>query len=390
MKKDIEYYTHCFSSLHTAIIKGVYAPHKPLLLLAIMDMVEQGVIRSSRIVLDDILIAAFKLNVAKYVGRKMQTAPSIGQPFFHMQHEPFWKLVLCEGANKACSGYSVGVLRKQIQYALIDDELFELFQDAAARAHFRKVLLDKYLPQPSPSAEPLPTPVEAKLQESKEEEKPAYITPDDLIIPLVVKEDSVAPVEDYETPYLDENGQLTKIANPHLIELLREDLAIDYPRPASALITVNSFYGDRFRNMSLSLWMKLFNGIDWSATSSAPANVSQDKLLLFNKKVDKSFLKYGFVVVKSACSHLPSIIGTRLGKGEGRDVTILIQGASFTARLHSIGFTSTSRDCFRIMWSGSGIIQHLKHVVEPPANISSFDVYGIVGQSTFELVPSSK
>jgi putative restriction endonuclease len=388
MKKDIEYYTHCFSTLHTAIIKGVYAPHKPLLLLAIMDMVEQGVIRSSRIVLDDILVAAFKLNVAKYVGRKMQTAPSIGQPFFHMQHEPFWKLILCEGANKACSGYSVGVLRKQIQYALIDDELFDLFLDAEARAHFRKVLLGKYLPQPLPS-ESLPTSVEAKSQESKAEEKPAYIKPNHLIIPPVVKEDSVAPVEDYETPYLDENGQLTKITNPHLIELLREDLAIDYPRPASALITVNRFYGDRFRDMSLSLWMKLFDEIDWNVTSYAPANATQERLLLFNKKVDKSLLKYGFIIVKPASSHLSSIIGIRLRKGEGHDVIILIQGVSFPARLHLIAFSSTSRDCFRISWSDSAIIQHLKRLVEPPVNITSFDVYGIESQSTFELVPSS-
>jgi putative restriction endonuclease len=47
--KDFSYYKECFSTLHTAKSKGFFAPHKPLLLLSVIDLVEQGVIRSNRI-----------------------------------------------------------------------------------------------------------------------------------------------------------------------------------------------------------------------------------------------------------------------------------------------------------------------------------------------------
>jgi hypothetical protein len=38
--KDFSYYKECFSTLHTAKSKGFFAPHKPLLLLSAIDLVE--------------------------------------------------------------------------------------------------------------------------------------------------------------------------------------------------------------------------------------------------------------------------------------------------------------------------------------------------------------
>jgi putative restriction endonuclease len=148
--KNYNYYNDCFTTLHTARIQGFFAPHKPLLLLSVMDLIEQGMIYSNRIDLSDELVDAFRANTAKYICHSKVFAPSVGQPFYHMQHEPFWQLVPKEGAEPSNTSYSVNKLRTMYRYALIDEELFQLLQDADARARLRVALISKYFTsQPS-------------------------------------------------------------------------------------------------------------------------------------------------------------------------------------------------------------------------------------------------
>jgi putative restriction endonuclease len=161
--KDFSYYKKCFSSLHTAKTKGYYAPHKALLLLSIIDLVERGVICSNQIELSDALVATFKLNTAKYIGHSVIFTPNIGKPFYHMQHEPFWCLVPTETSaeldiaadsqaayGKKSISYAISALRANYRYAMIDTELFKLLQNEDARAQLRVMLIGKYFSsQPS-------------------------------------------------------------------------------------------------------------------------------------------------------------------------------------------------------------------------------------------------
>jgi putative restriction endonuclease len=158
---DLSYYQKCFSTLHTAKSKGFFAPHKPLLLLSIIDLIESGLICSNRIELNDTLVATFKSNVTKYIGRSAIFDPNIGQPFYHLLHEPFWhlspapdseeeKIATTSQNGKKKVNYSISSLRANYRYALIDPELFYLLQDNEARSELRKTLTDKYIStQPS-------------------------------------------------------------------------------------------------------------------------------------------------------------------------------------------------------------------------------------------------
>ena len=56
---DINHYIEAFSNLHTAKIKGHKAPHKAVLLLAIIDLIEEGVISDPCIKLSEELINKF-------------------------------------------------------------------------------------------------------------------------------------------------------------------------------------------------------------------------------------------------------------------------------------------------------------------------------------------
>lgn len=50
MNKDIDYYLGAFEKMKRALMRGVKAPHKPLLLLAILNLCQRGIIKDNHIV----------------------------------------------------------------------------------------------------------------------------------------------------------------------------------------------------------------------------------------------------------------------------------------------------------------------------------------------------
>ena len=91
--KNFEFYYNCFGNLKTAKMKGHSAPHKPLLLLSVLDLIEQGFITSNLIELSDALVNRFKENTKAYLGNSIIFNPNIGYPFYHLSSELFWELL---------------------------------------------------------------------------------------------------------------------------------------------------------------------------------------------------------------------------------------------------------------------------------------------------------
>lgn len=144
--KDFEYYKDCFLSLHTMKKAGKQAPHKALLLLSVIDLVERGIITDCRIPLSDELVRQFKQNTSKFLGYSIMFRPTANYPYFHMRSESFWQLV----TNPNCSidkiiNYSLSNLRRNIAYARIDEELFEILKNQNARAKLRVILISTYI-----------------------------------------------------------------------------------------------------------------------------------------------------------------------------------------------------------------------------------------------------
>lgn len=157
---DVDYYKYHFSRLHTAKVKGRLAPHKAVLLIAVMRLVERGVINSPEIELLDELVAEFKSVWEEKVPASCPFSCSIGQPFFHMQHEPFWRLLeyeedynivaeelgLYTNETKEMPGsYSTNAIRKKFRCAMIDRQLYEVLSDADNRKILEDILVKKYL-----------------------------------------------------------------------------------------------------------------------------------------------------------------------------------------------------------------------------------------------------
>lgn len=136
---------------------GKPAPHKALLLLSVIDLIEQGVITDCRIPLSVNLEQQFKYNIRRLLGDSVLFQPRINYPYFHMRSEPLWQLVPVENKPLSLSNFSVSNIRKEIAFAAIDDELFDLLQDSNVRAKLRVVLISTYLDNQPTLADALPT-----------------------------------------------------------------------------------------------------------------------------------------------------------------------------------------------------------------------------------------
>lgn len=156
--KDLDYYMTCFGSLHTNKANGKKAPHKALLLLSVIDLIDYGFIQSPQIPLSDLLVKTFDKNSRTFYSNSLFFKPKIQYPFYHMQSEPFWRLVAnaeamgsmaaegegSYGATKKSSP-SAKKIRELYRFAEIDQELFNLLQNQEARAVLRTHLISTYL-----------------------------------------------------------------------------------------------------------------------------------------------------------------------------------------------------------------------------------------------------
>lgn len=116
------------------------APHKPLLLLSIIDGIEIGWINQPQIKLTQDLIETFFRYWNNVMGENKNT--TIALPYFHMKSEPFWKLHYHKGMTPYTNSPSLGGLIKRVAYAKIDEYLFSLMKNEKKK--IIRVILNTY------------------------------------------------------------------------------------------------------------------------------------------------------------------------------------------------------------------------------------------------------
>lgn len=79
-----------FQKLRVDRTHGV-APHKPILLLSILQSYRSGVIRDDRVYITPELVALFKANWNLLVITSHDC--NISYPFYHLKSSGFWKLI---------------------------------------------------------------------------------------------------------------------------------------------------------------------------------------------------------------------------------------------------------------------------------------------------------
>lgn len=167
----LEHYQKAFKKLKRAPQFGG-APHKPILLLAVLEGVARDEIKSNAIVITPELVLCFKEFWSKLVVTPHQM--NFALPFFHLQSEGFWKLICKPGHSLALttsnSIKSLRSLHESILWAELDVRLFDLMRDPRSNMQLREVLLEKYFPMSNDVAidyEPLRQLEEAILGENQ-------------------------------------------------------------------------------------------------------------------------------------------------------------------------------------------------------------------------------
>lgn len=122
------------------------SPHKPLLLLAVLDSISQGTIKNNLVELTPDLCETFTLYWARVMPPDKRG--DIAQPFFYMAKEGFWHLVARPGYEATVIPgarlLSISKLNEVTLGARLDDELFALLRVREWRDILRSVLVDNY------------------------------------------------------------------------------------------------------------------------------------------------------------------------------------------------------------------------------------------------------
>ena len=154
---DIEDYIEQFRKLNRSKNKSIWdertqngAPHKPFLLLIIIDHIRNGQIDSPSFSLTQDLIDDFRMYWNGILPDKHYS--SIAYPFYYMNSEPFWQMHFNADypyADKKTWTPSVRELQNYVSETYLDQDLFDFLNDETNRDILRRVLLDEYFDKKS-------------------------------------------------------------------------------------------------------------------------------------------------------------------------------------------------------------------------------------------------
>jgi len=142
-------YLKKFGRLRTGLIHGHIRPHKPVMVLAILSLIENQKITSNRIVYSPYLLELFKrfFDIVK----SEQDALNPLLPFFYLRgdgffhHRPFKNE---EQSYQALSDPgSLKKFKKIVEFAYLDEALWTYLQDQTALNLLRDALIKSYFPQ---------------------------------------------------------------------------------------------------------------------------------------------------------------------------------------------------------------------------------------------------
>lgn len=150
--KDLDDYLSEFASLSVGSSNGKKLPHKAILLISIMNLIEKGIIEYNRIELSNSIVEEFYNSWNKYMDNIK--VPTVWTPFYHLKSESFWHFK-STGDDKKLLDFldfggtpSIGKMRKFIKYAFLDKDLFQYMENDSCRQKLKDVLVTSFINAP--------------------------------------------------------------------------------------------------------------------------------------------------------------------------------------------------------------------------------------------------
>ncbi|WP_184547745.1 restriction endonuclease [Mucilaginibacter sp. FT3.2] len=143
-------YLQKLTHLKRGITKYGLAPHKPILLITLLELISNVHLIENRVSVYTDLVGIFQENWRLLVNTLHQ--PDFTQPFFYLQSEkignkPIWQLIAKPGCQINAHIKSVNTLIQVLEYGHFDPELFQLLVEPTARQSILLALLSTYFPE---------------------------------------------------------------------------------------------------------------------------------------------------------------------------------------------------------------------------------------------------
>lgn len=147
MIMDISAFIIKLKTLKVDRSKGLPAPHKALLLLSVIQLMNDGKITENRIFITPELVAKFKDNFHTLV-TEGPFQPNFSLPFYHLKNDGFWHLAMFPEAEilltSSSSIKSFLNLKNTVDYAFFDENVYQLFKKQQSRDIIELELIDTY------------------------------------------------------------------------------------------------------------------------------------------------------------------------------------------------------------------------------------------------------
>lgn len=144
---SLEKFVNKFQKLRIDKAHGI-APHKPILLLAIIKSFEENKIQENKIFVTPELVATFK-DIWSTLGSEIHQS-NFALPFFHLKSDKFWELIPKIGfenlLKNSAQVRSIKLLSEVVDFAKLDSELFDLLKNAESRKILKLTILNEYFP----------------------------------------------------------------------------------------------------------------------------------------------------------------------------------------------------------------------------------------------------
>ena len=145
MSLQTSYYRNVILSINRGWKKGLFSNAKPLYLLTIIKGIEDGDLLGNRIPYNKELSLKYQ-KICKQYEPNVEITPFF-KPYYHSQKEDYYNIkwkTISEPKHKYHTP-SGKFLTENVDYAYLDDTLWELLQDKSVREEYKEAIIAHYL-----------------------------------------------------------------------------------------------------------------------------------------------------------------------------------------------------------------------------------------------------
>lgn len=134
----IEYYKNLLRAMTVSRLNGKNNLAKPILMLSILQGIQDGNIIANRITLTESLVNTYKTIFKEY---SIQAITSHIYPYYYLKGDGFYHLI----GDCSRKTPSAQYLREDVEYARLDDDLWQLLQDEDARNEIKEAIISYFI-----------------------------------------------------------------------------------------------------------------------------------------------------------------------------------------------------------------------------------------------------